>query len=266
MRAMVAPVVYFQWALFALLFLSQAALVAIFLARKSWRAYPAFFSYILLNLLQGGALFAIYRSRGFSSDLAQYFGWASQGAIILARALAIAELCRHLLARYSGIWALTKRLIFVCGVALALYSVFAAGRRWDTGVLKADRGLELTVIVVIVVLFLCARNYGIVASPIIHALALGFCLNSAFWVLNDAVLEQKFAPYDALWNILSALTYLATLLLWIWAFRNPLPDSEVDPTLLPRDVYRVMAPEVNVRLRLLNESLSKLYKAEARRS
>jgi hypothetical protein len=56
------------------------------------------------------------------------------------------------------------------------------------------------------------------------------------------------------------------LSIWTWALRKPQPQAEPGEILLPRVVYQSLAPEINLRLRLLNEQLSRFWPAEAKHS
>jgi len=61
------------------------------------------------------------------------------------------------------------------------------------------------------------------------------------------------------------LAYLASLLLWNWAVRERQPAIAVGPVLLSHGVYQNLAPEINLRLRLLNEQLHQILGPEAKR-
>jgi len=101
-------------------------LLVLLAARKNYRAYPAFTFYIAMNLTQAALLYAIYRRWGYSSLVSWGVAWGSQAAMICARAMAVAELCRHSLSRYPGIWALAKRILLLCAGLVLLYSGVAA--------------------------------------------------------------------------------------------------------------------------------------------
>jgi hypothetical protein len=66
--------------------------------------------------------------------------------------------------------------------------------------------------------------------------------------------------------LLGAFAFLASLSLWTWALRKPQSQTESVEILLPRGVYQSLTPEINLRLRLLNEQLSRFWPAEARHS
>jgi hypothetical protein len=62
------------------------------------------------------------------------------------------------------------------------------------------------------------------------------------------------------------VAFLACLLVWSWAFRKAAPQAAADPLLLDRSVYLRLIPEVNWRLRALNEQLIRFWRLEAPRT
>jgi hypothetical protein len=266
MRPVMAGITqYVEW-LWALNVTAELGLFAFMATRKQYRTFPLFFYYLCVALLQSVVLFIAYRVWGFTAPISERFGWGTQGIVLCARALAIAEICWHLLGEYSGIWVLARRILLTFAFLVALYSILTAGWKWEETVLKADRGMELTIVVVIVILFVFARYYEVVAEPALRALAIGFFLLSCFAVVNDTILQNKLKRYEDLWRLLGALAFLASLSLWFSAMRKALPIPTSRATLLPGEIYRTLAPEVNLRLRRLNEQLSKLGQGRARRS
>jgi hypothetical protein len=237
--------------------------MALLVVRKNYRLYPAFSFYILLVIIQHILLFVTYLQWGFNSAVAWRIFWAIQGVLICARALAVAEVCRHLLSRYRGVWALSWRILLLCAAVVLSYSILAARHDWRLALPTADRGLELSIATVIVAFLLFARYYDVKVEPVVRSLAIGFCLYSCFAVLNNTVLERLLDDYSALWNLLGMLAFLASLSIWTWALRHS--QSEVQPKeiLLPSGIYQAIAPEINLRLRLFNEQLSRFWKVEA---
>ena len=262
---MIAGIARFQQVLWAVTTAASVALLAVLLARKNYRAYPAFTFYISLNLVLGILMFVIYSRLGFTSRVSWYFAWGLQGVAIGARALAVTEVCKHILSRYPGIWALGKRILLGCAGLVVLYSGVAARHRWEVAVPSADRGLELSIAAVIVVLFLFTRYYEVQAESTDRSLAIGFFLYSCFSGVNDTFLERYLHNYAGLWNLLATLAFLASLLLWSWALRNARTVTVGEQSLLPVGVYQSFTPQINLRLRGLNEQLSKIWKTEVTR-
>lgn len=250
------------WAITMLLTTGLAALV---LYRKNYKAFPVFFAYILTVLMQGLIFVLTYRLWGFDSRPSVQVAWGTQALVILVRSLAVAEICRRVLVLYRGIWALAWRLLVAAAAVILLYSLVVAGFQWQLVVLNADRGLELTIATVIAVLFLFAHHYEVEMEPAVRTLAIGFFLYSCFVVLNDTFLEHWRHAYETLWKLLGVLAFLPSILMWGWALRKEQSEKTTEPVLLPDDVYQLLAPEINFRLKLLNEQLNQLWHAEAKR-
>ncbi len=261
---MLKEIVQFQQALWATNVVASVLLLVVLTFRRNYRAYPAFFFYILANLALGALAFLIYRRWGFTSSLSWPIAWGMQGLVICARALAVSEVCKHLLARYRGIWALAWRTLFVCAVLILLYAALAS-HQWQYIFLQTERGLELSIMAVIVGVLLFVRHYDVQASPADHSLAIGFCLYSCFRALNDSVLDNYLHRYWPLWNMMEMLAFLASLLLWTWALRKTQTEAGRED-LLPGNVYQTVVPQINVRLRLLNEQLNHFWRTEGKKT
>jgi hypothetical protein len=54
-------------------------------------------------------------------------------------------------------------------------------------------------------------------------------------------------------------------IVWAVTLRKPATAVDAQPVLLPVSVYRQVSPELNLRLRVLNEQLSQFWKVEAPR-
>jgi hypothetical protein len=243
----------------------EILLLVVLGVRRNYRGYPAFTFYIAMNLTQAAILYATYRRWGFSSVALWRVGWGTQAAVVCARAVAVAEVCRHLLGPYRGIWALARRILLACAAFVLLYSGLAARHQWKLALSSADRGLELSIAAVIVVLFLFARYYDVRIERTDRLLAIGLCLYSCFRALNDTILERYLNGYAMLWSVLGLLAFFASLLLWTWALRKSLAETASEEDLLPLGVYQTIAPQINLRLRLLNEQLCQIWKAHGNR-
>jgi hypothetical protein len=263
MRPVMAAIPLFQQALWALNAAGEIVLLTLLVVRKNYRVYPAFFFYLVLNLTMGFLALLVYDRWGFNSVIAWRIFWLTLGVVICARALAVAEICRHLLARYRGVWALAWRILLLSAALASCYSILAARHDWRLALPSADRGLELSIATAIVALLLFARYYEVKVEPVVRSLAVGFGLYSCFAVLNNTVLERWLYDYSALWNLLGMLAFLASLSIWSWALRHSQSEAQAKEILLPSGIYQAIAPEINLRLRLFNEQLSRFWKVEA---
>jgi hypothetical protein len=260
-----AEIAQFQQIMWAVNTATGVVLLLLLAVRKNYRAYPAFTFYIFVNLALGISLFIIYRRWGFSSAASWLFAWGMQAVAVCARALAVTEVCRHFLSRYAGIWALAQRILLACAGLVLLYSGLAVRHQWELALPTADRGLELAIAAVIVVLFVFARYYDLRPKSTDRSLAIGFCLYSCFRVLNDTISDRYLYGYAKLWSLLGMLAFFASLFLWTWALRNSRTERVAEQRLLPLVIYQSIAPNINLRLRSLNDQLSKILKPEVAR-
>jgi hypothetical protein len=176
-----------------------------------------------------------------------------------ARAFAVAELCRHVLGRFRGVWLLARWILLICGTAVLLYALLAGNHQLKLLLSSAELGLELAAAAVIVTLLLFARYYDIAVARPLHLLAVGLCLYSCVSVLNDAILERWVNRYVFFWNLLGMAAFLGCLLLWTWAFRRRAPQRAASPMFVDGTLYRRTIPEMNWRLRSLNEQLMQFW-------
>ncbi len=252
------------WTLTTLL---EGVLLFVLLRRKLYRSHPAFSLYILAALLQSVVVASAYRFLGPQSLASWNIAWGSQGAVMCARWLAVAEIARKALAEYAGIWGMTSRILFLLGVCVIIYSMASADKGWAVMVLTADRSLELCIASFIVCMFLFVRYYRLPMGGLERLLAVGFCLYSCFYVINDSIYESWRSSLRGLWNYLDILTFLASLLLWLGATYRATETQPVlaQPSLSPEQ-YAVLSQKLNSRLHLLNRRLNHLFHSEDSRS
>lgn len=264
MRPGMSQAVAFEQVLWGLTFFLNTGLIALLVYRKNYGVLPFFSLYMLLNFFQGIVLFSAYKAWGFFSREAIQIAWSAQGIVSLARAVAVAEICYSVLAKFRGIWRLAWRLLTAATAVVALYTwALSRGRgSWHFAILNMDRGLELVMATVIVVLFLFVRYYEVVVQSPIRTLAIGFFLYSAFRVLDDSILDRWWRTSGPLWNLIGTLTFLASLALWAWALREKQENAAPEAELLPEGQYHSLSPAINARLKNLNERLGHFWSAQ----
>lgn len=250
-----------QSVLWGICLLAQLMLLLLLFRQRTFASVPSFTAYILVCIGQSAVLLPIYLASGFSSPTSRRVAWVSQAVVILVRGIAVAELCRRILRAYRGIWELGWRLLLTCASIILVYAFYAASRGPDLVVLAADRGSELAIASVIVLLLLFARYYRVPVPDTERLLVVGFCLYSCTYVLNNS-LERLFYS-NATWNLVQSVALLSSLILWIWALRLPMPQQELLPRFVPVATYNELSPQINFRLRKLNEQLLALWKSEA---
>ena len=256
----------FEQVLWGFSFCFNLALVFLLYYRKNYRVYPCFLLYALVNLFQSVVIFASRKLWGYESAAMFKIGWGTQGLVIIARALSVAEVCRHVLAKYRGIWGLGWRLSLAVAALVLGYSWAVGAHRWQLFVVTADRSIELAIAAAIVVLLVFARYYQVVIEPAARFLAIGFFLYSCFQVLNDTILERWLQRYADFWNLLGTITFMASVLLWGWALRAVQQEATSPLELLTGDQYRLLSPAINARLKALDEQLGRFCRAEGEKT
>ncbi len=243
--------------------LAEVLLLVYLLKRKMSGTHLAFIVYIAGAILQSALAAFIYIEWGYQSTVASYVIWSSQGILICLRFSAVFEMASRLLSAYPGIWALAKRLFGAIGLGTLAYSLLIAKKELYVLVIGLDRGLELAIAAFVVALLLFARYYLLPVHPLDRALAMGFCMYSCFYVINDSLFEKYLESYLSLWGYLDVLTFLASLVIWIQAVRLYSGASSLAPgrASLPAGLYGTLSPELNFRLKHLNEQLSQLLQA-----
>ena len=232
--------------------------------RKMYRTHPLFSLYVLSAIAQSALAFGVYRQWGFFSYTAWHLAWGSQGVVVLIRTLAVWELTRRLLAAYSGVWGLASKILLAVGIAVSFACILLSRRSFYDGAMDADRGVELSLAVVIVGVFLFLRYYGLEAKAPDRQLALGFCLYSSFFVINFSIFERYLQTYVNFWNFLDILTFLATLFIWTKAARsyNIATQAATPPVMtepeITKDSYTRVSQQLNRRLTSLNQRLNRL--------
>lgn len=253
----------FLWALTMLL---ATALAAMVVWRKNYKAYPFFFVYVLALLTQNLVFAVTYQLWGFGSVIGYKVGWATQIVVIMARALAVVEICRRVLAKYLGIWALGQRVFLAMAALVLVYSWAVGGHNWQVAAVSLDRGLELAMATSILALFLFMRYYEVSMEPADRLVATGFFLYSCVLALNDTIAERLLTRYAALWNLVGTASFVGSLVLWTWALRRTQPRAIVEPGLVSKNLYRSLSPAINARLKSLNERLGHFWGAEGEKT
>jgi hypothetical protein len=251
----------FIW--FASGFLQLAILVLVF-SLHHYRTLPTFAWYIGLNLAQAILLVPVYSHFGFNSGPAYRTFWATQVITMIAQTLASTELLHRALQDYPGIWELTWRLILFAIVVVIGYSWANASRNDQWGLMYADRGYNLTFAVAFILCLLLVRHYSVSIDPVYKVLLGGFCFYSCGAFVSDTLLKQQFMEhfpkYSDVWNESELLIFFAVLAVWIVALRHPVRALSQTLSSPSGGAYEQLGPQINSRLRELNDVLRKFFR------
>jgi len=248
---------------------AQLMVCGFLLFRGHYRKLPVFTAYIAVNICQAGFLYIVYSRFGFNSGAGSVLAWLSEAGTLILRSLATTEVLRIVLRPYRGIWGLGWRVLAFTFSGVFSYAAIEAGRNINWFIILADRGFHLAFAVALVACLLLIRHYSI-SIPFAYRALLGvFCFYSCTVILANVAGQTLFlhgsAQYKQVWQAATTVSYAIVQFVWVLALRKPLPAEEKQQALLPSSLYQQLSPEINQRLRSLNEQLIRVWKPEATR-
>jgi hypothetical protein len=272
------------------LFLSIAALEILlcFLvySRRLQGRLPLFAVYATTMLISCVVLGFVFAHFGFRSVVSYHAFWVVGAVTLIARSLAIGELCHESLKPYRGIWGLAWRLLASMTFLFFLHAALdAAGQPNRLAIygLTLERDLDIASITILAVLLLIHNYYGLSLESVQKQIAVGIFIFCAVDVISNTVLRNLltgfFFPWFLtsrmslwptmrpqvervrdMWNAIYFISSVISMGIWCFALRRPLPEPAEAPSLLPAEVYRDLSPAINLRLRAFNDRLMEMLK------
>jgi len=140
---------------------------------------------------------------------------------------------------------------------------------WDRATwFELDRGYHLTFAAAVIACLLLVRYYSIPVPTAYKMILGGFCLNSCVDVVINigvqVLFHKGYEVHEATWQLLTTLSFIVALFIWTAALRKPFPVEHRQTAPLSDSTYQRLSPEINERLRELNEKLLRIWKLEAR--
>jgi len=253
--------VQFIWACSTLVQL--IVLVLLFLKGNSGRV-PFFTAYMALNVCQAGFLLVLYFIPGTSSATTFALAWVSECVTLVAQALATTEILGITLKPYPGIWGLGWRALASTSVLVVMFvALTSRGQNAGERLFELNRGYHLTFATAVIACLLLVRYYSIRVPSAYKMILGGFCLNSCVEVLIYTFIQflfhKGFEVHQATWQFLTTLSFVAALVIWMVAVRKPFPAEDRQIASVSDSEYQRLSPEINERLRQLNERLLRLW-------
>lgn len=249
---------------------AQLILLFILLYKRNFRKAPFFSAYIVLNLCQAGFIFVLLSFfPGISKTTFVELSWASESVTLIAQALAATEILGMTLRQYLGIWGLGWRVLAATSAfVVMIVALTSSGHTASERVFELNRGYHLTFATALIACLLLVRYYSVKVPNAYKLILGGFCLNSCVEVLINTFVQilfrKGFAVHQATWQLLTTLSFVASLIIWIIALRKPFPAKDWQVASLPAASYRQLSPEINAQLHLINDRLMRLWKLEVR--
>jgi hypothetical protein len=260
------PYVRELWACSALL---QLIVLILLFAKGGFRKLPFFSVYVALNLCQVAFLVFVYSIWGRFSARGTTLAWCSECVTLLAQALATTEVLKVTLRPYQGIWGLVWRALAFTSTFVVLIVALATRGAWDSaGWFELNRGYHLTFAAAVIACLLLFRYYSVQVAAAYKMILGGFCLYSCTEILIHTVMQslvkKAFYAYEPIWQASPTISFIVVLFIWVAALWKPLPIEAREAAPPVDSIYQRLSPEINERLRELNEKLLRLWKLEAR--
>jgi hypothetical protein len=251
---------YLRWGAGTVL---EILLLCLVLRRGLARRFPFFLLYLCLLVLSEVGYLPLLARFGHESHAMFLLYWVSQEVLVIARGLVVVEICSAMLRSYKGIWSLCRLILSLIAGLLVLATILSAQRSgpWlPTMVYATERGLELTIVGILLFGLAFCRHYRVEPEPPIPLMALGLGIYSAIQVANDTLLGKWLYAYFPLWSLIRVYSFDIALGLWLVSVWRTLPERRPVPTMLDRGVYEGLSPVINLRLRELNSRLLGMLK------
>ncbi len=239
----------------------ELAVCALALRRRLWRILPYFVAYLIVLITVDIGRWAVLLAAGASSRAYSWVYWMTQPVHILARAAALADICRATLGSYTGVWRLARPLLLAAAtLLLAVAAIRTSGTGWLVSYLIfLERELEFAVVISLLLLLLFTRYYGLVLERPLDGIALGAGFYSSFVIIKDTIILVVGNQPWAWYSLSHSLAFAITAGIWIYALRAPLPER-VQPNMSSIRAYEDDTRAVSERMRELNDRLLKLMK------
>jgi hypothetical protein len=200
----------------------QFVALAIMARRKFFREFPAFFSYLVVHVIED--LVAFYVERHFGRASRIYFDqyWIAQAILIALRFGVIYEIFSLVFQPYEGLRQLAAVLFRWAGLALLLMAIFTAvagpGNEpyWAfDGSIIVERSIDLVQCGLLIFLYLFSSYFGLTWRHQVYGIALGFGLIASIELVASAVGTEFSSLTNFIVNFLPRAAYDSAATIWI---------------------------------------------------
>ena len=232
--------------------------------RRLYRRLPFFFTYVVMLIAEVSVVWSVYRVWGYTSRLAWYTAWCAIGLVLMARGLAVAELCWTSFRTYPAVWSVVRNLLVSVAVVVLAYAGITAYQNKTPLVaffVTAERGSEISILVVLVALLGLGVRYNVALGPVERNIALGFGAFSAFQIVNDSFMDHWMTRQFHWWNSTRVVAFDVALIIWLIPLRRSLPPQSSAPALLSEEVARNLFRQLLERMQEVTDELKRIGKS-----
>jgi len=240
---------------------AELAICSLALVRRLWRFLPYFVAYLILLVLVEGARWCAVWAAGAGSPAHSWVYWMTQPVLVLARAAALADVCRAALGPYRGVWKFARPLLMLAATFMLVFAaVRSNGSHWIFSYLIfLERELEFAVVISLLSLLVLSRYYGMALERPLNLIALGLGFYSCQIIVRDTIILMELNLQWWWFSLANSIAFAITLGVWASALWSPLPER-TQPVLSNVESYEHNSRVVSGRMRELNERLMSLMR------
>ena len=163
------------------------------------------------------------------------------------------------------VWRIVRKPLIPLAAALFAYAAISAASNKSPVIallLAAEKGLDLGIVVIIVVLVGLGVRYHVWLGEIERKVVIGFAVYSSFQVVNDTFMQKWMMRYFAWWVSASVISFEAAMLIWIVPLLRPLPPPEPSPTLFAEEESVAILTPILEQLRKILEEMKRITRSK----
>ncbi len=243
----------------------ELTLVALILFRKPSRQIYFFSAYVVFLLSRDVWWFWAVRhvpNISTQNHYAYYIAyWVSEFILCLLRLMVAVQVWRLSVRNYPVIWKITWRALALASAGLSLWTVLSAYayRDWIAEFFYVGvQRFEFMQAFLLVIILAFGVQFRISFRPGYRPMLYSLCFYSLTQCVIATLSSRNPILTYAWFNAARELSYEGVLLVWIYALWHlvPVPVREASP--VSAEAYGEMAPELNLRLRQLNDRVAEM--------
>ena len=222
--------------------LVQGILVGILCAKRMWRRFPLFFSYIVTGFLFSVALYIIYllafRLR-FLRLIYPNVYWVNEGLAVLLGIAVVYEIFKHLFSPYPGLRKLATQVFQVSIALLVLLGCIVAyaqplGERnhIQAALMLVEQASRILEIGLLLFLFLFASAFGLHWRQYAFGIALGLGIFVAVELVGITMRVQFGVTANSIFNTVRMIAFNLSLVIWTTYLLAP--ELATSPAEMPK--------------------------------
>jgi hypothetical protein len=187
--------------------------------------------------------------------------WISEFVLSLLRLATCVQIWWLSVRAYAVIWKVSLRILVFFSAGLFLWCVLSAYhyREWLVQVCYIGiQRFEFMQAILLITIMALAAYYNIEFRPGFRILLAGLCMYSLVQCIVATISSQNPVLTYPWFNVSRQIAFWGTLGTWFYALLKFSPVSQPLPSAVSSEAYQQFAPQVNYRLRELNDRLAEM--------